>query len=83
MTRESVEAKGEIVSIGKNRYDILPNPLKVIALCLITAGLFLFILYTFGWSIRGWVLETTRYFYLIYLAFCPCVFLLIPARKKT
>jgi TRAP transporter 4TM/12TM fusion protein len=82
MARESVEAKGEIVSIGQNRYDILPNPLKVIALFLITAGLFLFILYTFGWSIRGWVLETTRYFYLIYLAFCPCVFLLIPARKK-
>jgi len=82
MTRESVETKGEIVSIGENRYESLPKPLKVIALCLIIAGIGLFILYTFNWSIRGWVLESVRYYYLLYLTFCPCVFLLMPARKK-
>ncbi len=82
MARDSFEAKGEMATIGKNRYESLPNPLKVIVLCLVTAGLFLFLLYTFGWSIRGWILEETRYFYLLYLTFATCVFICMPARNK-
>ena len=82
MARGSSEIKGEMATIGKNRYESLPKPLKVIVLCLVTAGLFFFLLYTFGWSIRGWILEGTRYYYLLYLTFATCVFICMPARNK-
>jgi TRAP transporter 4TM/12TM fusion protein len=82
MVRDSSEFKGEMATIGRNRYASLPKPLKVIVLCLITTGLGLFLLYTFNWSIRGWVLEGTRYYYLLYMTFATCVFLVMPARNK-
>ncbi len=82
MARGSTETKGEMATVGRNRYEILPKPLKVIILCLVTAGIGLFLLYTFSWSIKGWVLEGTRYYYLLYVCFATCVFLVTPARAK-
>jgi TRAP transporter 4TM/12TM fusion protein len=82
MARGSSETKGEMATVGRNRYEILPKPVKVIILCLVTAGIGLFLLYTFSWSIRGWVLEENRYFYLLYVCFATCVFLVVPARNK-
>jgi TRAP transporter 4TM/12TM fusion protein len=82
MAGGSSETRGEMATVGRNRYEILPKPIKVIILCLVTAGLFLFILYTFSWSIRGWVLESTRYYYLLYVCFATCVFMVTPARAK-
>ena len=82
MSRESVEIKGEMATMGNNRYANLPKPFKILVICLVTTGIILFLLYTFGWSIRGWVLEGTRYYYLLYLCFATCVFICVPARKK-
>jgi TRAP transporter 4TM/12TM fusion protein len=35
-----------------------------------------------AWSIRGWQIGDTQYFYLLYLAFATSIFLTMPARKK-
>jgi len=64
------------------RYASLPLPLRVFVFSLFTAGIGLFILFTFGWSIQGWVLVDTMYYYLLYLVFSTCVFLIMPARRK-
>jgi TRAP transporter 4TM/12TM fusion protein len=64
------------------RYEHLPRFLKFICLVLWTIGTGLFILYMFGWSIRGWVLEDIQYYYLLYTTFSTCVFLTMPMRKK-
>jgi len=64
-----------------SRYDILHGPLKVIAYILPVIGLILFIMYVFGWSIGGWVLENMRYYYLLYALFGAAAYLTIPIRK--
>jgi hypothetical protein len=64
------------------RYESLPLPLKVFVVTLFSIGIGLFILFTFGWSIKGWVLIDTMYYYLLYLIFSTCVFLVMPARRK-
>ncbi len=76
------EASVEVPKVEITRYESLPKALKVICLVLWTIGIGLFILYVFGWSIRGWVLEDVLYYYLLYATLATCVFLLLPARRK-
>jgi len=68
--------------IELTRYGILPLPFRIAVVTLVTAGIGLFVLYMFGWTIRGWVLEEVRYYYLLYVCFSTCVFLILPARKR-
>jgi len=72
----------EVAKAEISRYESLPQPVKVIVVILFTTGVGLFIWYVFGWSIRGWVLESVMYYYLLYTTFSTCVFLVMPARKK-
>jgi len=72
----------DISKVEITRYESLPKPLKIVFLLLSTIGIGVFIWYTFGWSIRGWVLEQTRYYYILYATFATCVFLTMPMRKK-
>lgn len=76
------ETSAEISQIGITRYHILPKPLKIISIALIVIGLGSFVLYTFSWSIRGWVMDSNLYYYILYLCFSTCVFLYMPMRKK-
>jgi len=76
------QTSNEVAMVEITRYESLPQPLKIIVLVLFTVGIGLFILYVFGWSIRGWVLEYSMYYYLLYTTFSTCVFLIMPARKK-
>jgi len=70
------------VETTPTRYGSLPKPLRIFCLILWAFGIALFILYVSAWSIRGWQIGDTQYFYLLYLAFASCVFLTMPARKK-
>lgn len=71
----------EIPTAQMNRYQILSKPLKAFCLVMWTLGCGLFMLFVFGWSIRGWVLEDVQYYYLLFLCFSTTVFLLMPIRK--
>jgi TRAP transporter 4TM/12TM fusion protein len=64
------------------RYESLPKVGRFVCLLLFAFGIGLFVFYINSWSIRGWVLEHVRYYYLLYAAFSTCVFLTLPARKK-
>jgi TRAP transporter 4TM/12TM fusion protein len=76
------EAQDKFVRAEITRYDSMPKPIKVSFLVLSTIGVGLFIFYMFGWNIRGYVLPSAGYYYLLYAAFASCVFVAIPARKK-
>jgi TRAP-type uncharacterized transport system fused permease subunit len=76
------ETGASSVTVGMNRYASLPKPLKVIFVVLTTIGIGLFIFYMMGWSIRGYILPSAGYYYLLYAVFVCCVFLAVPARKK-
>jgi len=75
-------ARDARIETTPTRYQSLPKPLRVLCLILWTIGIGLFIFYVSAWSIRGWVLESYLYYYLLYLTFASCVFLTMPARKK-
>jgi len=77
---EQLQADESIVGTG--RFRILPMPIQIIVLILITIGLVSFLMFTFSWGIGDWILETTPYYYLLYGCFCPCAFLMMAARKK-
>ena len=64
------------------RYDIMPKWLKVIFFILSIGGVGLFIFYMMGWSIHGYVLASTAYYYLLFAVFGFCVFVAMPMRKK-
>ena len=67
---------------GVTRYESLPLPLKIIFIVLVTSALAMFVFHLFSWSIRGWILETALYNYLLFAALAPCVFLMLPARRR-
>ncbi len=67
---------------GVTRYDSMPLPLKIIFIVLITSALAMFVFHLFSWSIQGWILETALYNYLLFAALAPCVFLMLPARRR-
>lgn len=64
------------------RYNYLPKAIKVISLSLISISIVMFIAYMFNWSWQGKILTSIPYYYLLYAILLPCVFFLIPARKK-
>jgi len=64
------------------RFDILPKPLKALVVILYALGIGLFVWYIFGWTVRGFVLEDVRYYYMLYAVFITCAFLTMPANKK-
>lgn len=76
------KAEDKFVKAEITRYDSIPKAIKVIFLVLSTVGVGLFVFYMFGWNIRGYVLPSAGYYYLLYAAFAFCVFVGIPARKK-
>jgi len=76
------ETPTEIPEVGITRYQFLPKPLKGITIALTVTGLGFFILYIWSWSIRGWVLESNMFYYILYACFSTSVFLNMPMRKK-
>jgi len=71
-----------ITETGMSRFKYLPLPAKLVVYILFAAGIVFFLIYAWGWSIGDWVLESTLYYYLLYLCFSTCVFLIMPARRK-
>ena len=82
--RDEVKQKAEeIVRRGElSRYEALSGFSKVCFLVLATSGLVIAIFYVFNFSIRGWVLSSTAYYYLLMALYSSSVFLILPARKK-
>lgn len=76
------ETSAEVPKIEITRYESLPKLLKLIFIVLTIFGIGIFIFYIFSWSIRGQVLESFTYYYLLYVAFFTGVFLTLPMRKK-
>lgn len=82
--RNEVKQKAEeIVTRGElSRYENLSRFSRVCFLILTTFALGLAIFYVFNFSIRGWVLSSIAYYYLIIALYSSSVFLILPARKK-
>jgi len=76
------DTKSQASKTNLTRYESLPNLLKVVVVALTSIGIGLFIFYTYGWSIKGWVLDSTMYYYLLYVCFATSVFLTMSARRK-
>ena len=76
------QVEDKFIKATITRYDSMPKPLKVIFIVFSTIGIGLFIFYMFGWNIRGYVLLSTGYYYLLYAVFGFNVFVAMPARRK-
>jgi len=76
------QVEDKFIKATITRYDSMPKPLKVIFIVFSTIGVGLFIFYMMGWSIRGYVLLSTGYYYLLYAVFGFNVFVAMPARRK-
>ncbi len=63
------QVEDKFIKATITRYDSMPKPLKVIFIVFSTIGIGLFIFYMFGWNIRGYVLLSTGYYYLLYAVF--------------
>ncbi|MFC2003474.1 TRAP transporter permease [Chloroflexota bacterium] len=68
-------------SVEITRYEILPTPLKAIFLAFTVAGIGIVIYYLFGFSVRGYVMLDTAYYYILIACFLSSVFLILPARR--
>ena len=67
---------------GLTRYGGMPSPIKVLFSVFILSSVGLFIYYTFGFNVPGYILSSTAYYYLLYFLLMFCLFVAIPARKK-
>jgi TRAP transporter 4TM/12TM fusion protein len=67
---------------GLSRFFLLPLAARIIVLLLSVSGVFLFIYYVFNITVMGLILETSLYYYLLWITFGTTIFLLLPARKK-
>jgi TRAP transporter 4TM/12TM fusion protein len=79
---ESAESGEKFLQAQITRYNVMPKWLKVIFTVLSTSGVGLFIFYMKGWSIQGYVLSSSAYYYLLFAVFGFCVFIAMPMRKK-
>ena len=82
MARGSSESPRGRGGIGQSRYESLPLPLKIFCVVAFVIAIAMFCMYLFSWSIGGWILEGTLYYYLLFACLAPCVFLFLPARKR-
>jgi len=67
---------------GLTRYSGMPGPVKVVFSVFVLSSVSLFIYYTFGFNVSGYILSSTAYYYLLYVLLMFCIFVAIPARKK-
>ncbi len=72
----------EPVAVEVTRYGSLPKAVRAFLLFAFGGGIGVAVYYTFGFVIGGKVLFDVAYYYLLVGIFLPCVFILMPARKK-
>ena len=75
-----LEAK---TTVDSTRFPTIQGPLKIVFLVLSMGGVALSIYFLFGFTYRGSVMVEVSYYYLMFAFFIPCVYLILPARRKT